>query len=314
MNYFRNHWQGNLSFALSFWINLVLVRGLILYLEQYTHPPFAQKSALVIGFAIAYFVVFNLALFTWQVRGVIKASDRYVSGYGAPIVAMASHFGIVVCLLFTGFSSHEAYQSLFVKDLANSENYLSRRHTLLGDYSLKLTTDKQHIILEGDFRVGVTDDLNALLTQNPGVTGIVLASNGGRVAEGRGLARLFRQRMLATYVFDECKSACTTAFIGGTRRIMGPAGKLGFHQFSLDNVYNNPYIDPKSEQNIDLVFYAGQGIDPDFLNKVFQASHRDMWFPENSYLLSTGVVHTILGANEGPGHPITSPVVGTSKD
>jgi len=299
MGYVRNHWRGNQSLAWSFWINLVLIRGLVIYAGQFTHPPSTEKTFVALLATVTYFLLLDGLLLVWQIRGVIKSGDHYVSGYGSPILATASHFGIAFALLFTGISIHSGWQSLYAEDRSDSANYRHWSHSLLGDYVLTLADGGRLIHLEGDLRIGVTDQLTMLLDENPLVRGIVLASNGGRVSEGRGLARLFRDRVLETRVYDECKSACTTAFIGGQRRILGPDGKLGFHQFSLDGVYNNPYIDPKSEQQVDLDFYAQQGVSPSFLEEVFKASHREMWFPTPARLLASGVIHEILPVSSG---------------
>ena len=114
MRYIQDHWSGHRSLFWSFWINLVLLRFIILYFDQFTHPPFLEKSLLAIVLSAGYFIVFNVLVFGWQIRGLIKASDRYVSEYGSQITAMASHFGIIICLLFTGFAMRDAYQSLVI--------------------------------------------------------------------------------------------------------------------------------------------------------------------------------------------------------
>jgi hypothetical protein len=293
MTYIARHWRGELPFALSFWVNLALLRGGIVYLEAFTHPPFLEFSIPVVILAISYFLIFDLIVLIWQIRGVIKAGDRYLSAYGSPIMATASHFGIAFCLLFTGFASHASYQSLFVEDKSASENQRSWRHSLLGNYTLTLGEDGDRIIVAGDMREGLTKELTGMLDQNRRVRTIVLASDGGRVSEGRGLAKLFQDRNLNTLVLADCKSACTTAFIGGQHRKLGPEGRLGFHQFSLDAMYYNPYVDPQSEQKIDLEFYARQGVGKAFLDIVFQATHQSMWFPTTAELLESGVVHNV---------------------
>ncbi len=298
MEYLRKHWRGDLPFALTFWVNLVLLRTLIVYLEDFVHPPFLEKSAAVIALSFLYFLVFDVVVLIWQVRGTIKASDRYAAAYGSPIMVTGSHFGIAVCLLFTGFASHTSYQSLFVKDSSNSENRLSWSHSLLGDYTLTPARDNSRIHVEGDFRIGISDELAGMLEKMPSVGAIVLTSNGGRVTEGRRLAQLFKKSNLDTYVYGECKSACTTAFIGGRKRVLGPRAKLGFHQFSLDGAYFNPYVDAEAEQKIDLDFYTLQGIGNEFLEEVFQATHNEMWFPEPEALRAAGVIHQILPENE----------------
>ena len=287
--YIQDHWLGRRSLFWSFWINLVLLRFAVLYAEQFTRPPYIERSTLAIALTGAYFLVFHILVYGWQIRGLIKASDRYVSEFGSQIMAMASHFGIVISLLFTGFAVHDSYQSLFVEDRANSENHLSWNHSLLGEYTL--IVEGNYIRLEGDLRIGVTKALAKLLGQHKEITGIVLSSDGGRVTEGRNLAHLIQAKGLDSLVIDACKSACTTAFMGGKTRVLGSQGKLGFHQFSLDSIYFNPYVDPKSEQKIDLDYYASRGVSQSFLDDVFQATHNQMWFPGKEYLLETGVIH-----------------------
>jgi hypothetical protein len=108
------------------------------------------------------------------------------------------------------------------------------------------------------------------------------------------VAKLIKKYALDTYVFDSCMSACVTACIGGVRRHLGPEGKLGFHQFTWDSMQKTPYIDPKEEQRIDKVFCGSEGIEGDFLERVFQASHTDIWSPSTAELLEAGVVHEIV--------------------
>ncbi len=293
MDYIRDHWRGTQTLLRSFWINLFALRIVILFFERFSHPPLLQKSTMAIVLTVIYFVLFQMVVFGWQARGLIRACDRYRSAIGSSITVLAAQLGLVISLIITGVYEFGAFQSLFADPRRMEINKRTKIPSSIADYTLVLGDDGKRIYLSGGFRIGITSTLTALLDQHPGVTGIVLSSDGGRVAEGRGLARLFGSRKLDTYVFETCKSACTTAFIGGASRYLGVNGKLGFHQFSMAGSVYQPYLDPQEEQRAELEFYAAQKIDRGFLDKVFQASPRDIWFPGERELLAAGVVHHI---------------------
>lgn len=294
MDYIRTHWQGNQSLLRSFWINLVALRIAILFFERYTHPPLADKSTTAITLTIIYFTVFQLIVYPWQILGLIRACDRYLAERGSYTFMLLAQFGMVLSLLVTLVYVLGAFQSLFANPEALIINQLKPRPPLLDQYTLTLTDEGTRILLQGDFRIGVTKEMASLLEQNPGVRGIVFSSNGGRVTEGRGVARLIKKNDLDTYVLKVCKSACATAFIAGARRYLGPRGKLGFHQFYMDSKLKTPYIDPQAEQMIDLTFYKQQNIDAAFLQKVFKTAPAGIWFPSAEELLAAGVVDKVL--------------------
>jgi len=290
----RNHWRGDQSLLWSFWVNLVGLRILILFVERFTHPPFSDQSTLAIMATVIYLVLFHVIVYVWQVRGLLKACDRFITRRGAHSTVVLTQIGIVASLFLTILIALGAFQSLFEDPEAMYKNRFKKGPALLGEYSLSLSGDNKRIHMSGDFNIGLTLDLAALLEKNPDVDAVTLSSTGGRITEGRGVAKLIKTYALDTYVVDSCMSACMTAYIGGVRRHLGPEGKLGFHQFALDSMLKTPYIDPKEEQRIDKEFYESQGVDKDFLERVFQASHTDIWFPSTPELLQAGVVHEIL--------------------
>ena len=294
MNYIRSHWQGKQSLAWSFWVNLVAIRIVITYLEGFTHPPFTEQSTLSAIATILFFIVFQVAVYGWQIIGVIRAGELYLSERGSYMMVLLAQLGIAVSLFISVLFIFGAFQSLFTDPNGPPLNPKLQDTIDLEDFTLDLSDDKRRIHLQGDFRIGITQQLGLLLEQNPEVEGVELSSNGGRVTEGRGVARLIQKYGLNTYVFEECKSACTTSFIAGAVRHLGPRGKLGFHQFYLDSKFRAAYIDRKAEQKADLEFYEQQNITPEFLEKVFATDHADIWFPGTEELLSAGVIHKIL--------------------
>ncbi len=293
LDYIRSHWRGDQSLLRAFWINLVAIRLLVLFFEQFTHPPFIDRSIVAIAATLTYLILFQVIVFGWQAVGLIRACDRFQSARGAYVTVLAVQLGLVISLLVTVIYVAGAFQALFADPSAMVINQRVKKAPLVGTYSVTLNDDKTRVHVTGDFGIGVTFALTSLLDQNPGVTGVVFSSNGGRVAEGRGLARVIGRHKLDTFVFDVCKSACATAFIGGVTRTLGPDGKLGFHQLSLKSENKTPYINPQEEQKIDLAFYTQQKIAKEFRDKVFQVSPNEIWFPDPQELLSAGVIHKI---------------------
>jgi len=294
MNFIRDHWEGKLSLFWSFWINLVLIRVIIFFLDQFTHPPFTSQTTSAVILTATFFIVFHLIVYGWQARGVIKTCDRLMAERSPYITVLMVQLGLAVSLFITLFVALGAFQALFEDPSALQKNKLKQQAPLLKEYTLTVTPNDNWIEMKGDFRIGVTKKMAVLLQQNPQIEGIVLNSNGGRVTESRGVARLIQKNNLNTYVFEICKSACTTAFIAGSTRTLGADAKLGFHQFSMKSRLKTPYIDPVAEQKIDLAFYEGQNIDESFLKKIFQVSHANIWFPSGEELLDAGVIHKIV--------------------
>ncbi len=133
------------------------------------------------------------------------------------------------------------------------------------------------------------------------MTSVILKSPGGHVYEGRGLAKLFIKNQLDTFVYEECSSACATAFIGGRYRLLGPKGKLGFHQYKLDTSGYGKYMffyNPEAEQKHDLELFRLRGVQKEFREKMYIRTADQIWFPEHKELLEMYVIDGILPSSK----------------
>lgn len=295
MTYLRTHWRGEQPFAWSFWINLVLLRVAAFSLEGLLTPIFAEHPRILVVATVGFFLLFHVALYIWQIVGVLRAGDRYLQSYGSSIWVPAAHVGVIASFILTSVSGFAASQNLFVdKPDRNLAEAWQRERA--ARYTLTVTDDGRYIRLTGQFELGVTRGLTTLLSEHPDVRGIILNSEGGYISEGRGVARLIRNKGLDTYVFDVCKSACTTAFMGGKNRAIGENGRLGFHQYWVAVNYPEKLLSPQVEQDKDRSFFAEQGIHPRFLTQIFDKPHSDIWFPGREELLQAGVVQRIIVA------------------
>jgi hypothetical protein len=75
---------------------------------------------------------------------------------------------------------------------------------------------------------------------------------------------------------------------------LGSNARLGFHQYRLDADKINPVVNIKDEQKKDLAIYKSQMINDIFLNKIFEKSYNEIWFPTHDELLTAGVVDRIV--------------------
>jgi len=125
----------------------------------------------------------------------------------------------------------------------------------------------------------------------PDARGVILDSPGGQIYEGRGLARVIRERGLATYTLRECASACATAFLAGRERLLAPGARLGFHQYQSHTIL--PAFDLAAEQAKDRQLFEAQGIADEFLAQIFAARPQDMWWPTPAELIAGGAIHGV---------------------
>lgn len=291
--YLRDHWAGRHPLAISFWVNLVALRLVVIAVETYILEPFAQGSLAGLIATVLYLLFAHIVVFTWQIVGLVRACDRYQVAFGTIAVVWGVHAGIVISLFFTIVSSFTTFQNSFiVRD--DGLLFLVWEQERAAKYSLELSRDGARLQLDGSFELGVTKKLRALLEENPKVEALVLASSGGNTYEGRGIAKLVQTHRLDTYVFKDCFSTCTLAFAAGERRSLGPSARLGFHQYGLDASYEIPYLDIAKEQEIDRKFFLSRGIDEAFLEHVFAAAHEDLWIPDHRELLKAGVAHGLV--------------------
>ncbi len=292
MGYIRDHWRGRHSLLRAFLVNLVLGRLIVFYLDRFTHPPFLEASPAAAAATVSFLVIGHLVIYPWQIVGVLRSCDRYLSGFGSAGWVWGVYMGIAVSIVATLIGVFGAYQQTFMaRDMELAAEVLERERA--AKYALTLSDGDTRVRLNGSLELGVTRKLEAILNQNPAVTVMVLESHGGHIYESRGVAKLIWRYGLNTYVAGSCSSACAIAFMGGVERVLGADGRLGFHQYGLSANLPLPYLDLAKEQETDRRFYRSRDVAEDFLERVFDAAHTEIWFPSHEALLAAGVVHRV---------------------
>ena len=293
MNYIRKHWRGEFSLSISFWINVFLIGIITAWLNYwftesslFTHPVIAARFTLIIIFIKLCFV------WPWQIVGLWRACKKHVVAHGRSFWTRTVQIIVVIVIIsILGVISSswregkDLYQVGFQKDR-------------WPDYTLILRNNDSLIHLDGGLRFGVSKDVAVILKNNPSIKGIILDSNGGSIYEGRELSMMILSYGLDTYSLKGCYSAGTMAFISGTNRFLATGANLGFHKYHA--VYES-LLEPevvKEEQGKDLHFFEHRGINREFLEKIYAASHKDVWIPSIDELLDAGVIHGVINPSD----------------
>lgn len=176
---------------------------------------------------------------------------------------------------------------------AESGDVAGTAPTSATSFTLELSADGQSIHLQGPIDFGVTRQLAALLERANGVRHISLESEGGRVAEARGLVKLIERFELATSARGNCSSACALVFISGHERSLEPGARLGFHSYGLLSPMVGMFLDPATEQKRDMAVFRRKNVDSAFVGRINATPYESMWFPTPDELLAAGVVNRV---------------------
>ena len=142
-------------------------------------------------------------------------------------------------------------------------------------------------------RLGLAKAVRQVLPDYPEITAVTLDSHGGYVGQGRALATIITEHGLDTYVADVCSSACTIAFVAGEYRSIADGARLGFHRYDYEDKTTYQTVDPEAEQTRDRKYFAGRGILPAFLDRIYEAHHTGIWYPTTAELLDADVIHAV---------------------
>jgi hypothetical protein len=294
MSYLMAHWLGKIPLAITLWVNLVTLLIVISCAELFLLSRFAADPTQLISLTLFSLFLTRLVIYPWQLIGLLRAIEfDYLERKNIMKTRALQGFALLT-ILFTLVYCLEVIQGT-LHYLEQVESY-SRPGEKVA-YQLDVSEDQQHLIIRGDLDIGITTAVRSTIEAHPQIRSVVLQSRGGHIYEGRGLAKLFTEHDIDTYVYEECSSACTTAFIGGKQRYIGTQGKLGFHQYRVVTTKTSQFVhfyNLRAEQQRDLAVFKARGIDQAFLNRVFDQPANRIWFPDHSTLLGAQIVHDVI--------------------
>jgi hypothetical protein len=156
--------------------------------------------------------------------------------------------------------------------------------------------NKKEVEITGGIKIGLTKALRKIFNKYPTIKVIHLNSYGGRVVEARLLREFIEEAGLVTSTNKGCFSACTIAYMGGASRFIYGEKKLGFHRYGLANSKTDFIKEIIIESfKEDKAFFLKKGASKNFMNKIYNTSPSDLWFPENDVLLSNHIITNIAG-------------------
>ena len=298
MSYLMAHWLGKLPLAITLWVNLVTLLIVISCAELFLLPQLSADPNQLLSLTLGSLFLTRLVIFPWQLIGLLRAIEfDYLERKNIMKTRALQGFALLT-ILFTLVYCLEVIQANLYY-LKQVESY--SRPGVKVAYQLNVSKDQQHLIIRGDLDIGITTAVRSTIEAHPQIRSVVLQSRGGHIYEGRGLANIFTEYEIDTYVYEECSSACTTAFIGGKRRYIGSQAKLGFHQYRVETSKTSQFVhfyDLRAEQQRDLALFKARGIDQAFLNRVFGQPASRIWFPDHATLRGARVVHDVIYAKD----------------
>lgn len=298
MSYLLSHWRGKLPLGLSLWANMLGLLVVLSYAELFALSQLTSHPSRLMSLTLVSLFISRLLIFPWQLIGLLRSIDYDYIEHKNGIKTRFLQAIAVLTVLFTLVYALEVIQgAAYFK--SQVERYSRPEATV--DYKLLVDENQQLLEIHGGLDIGITNAVRSLLGAQPQINSVVLESRGGQIYEGRGLAKVFTEFGLDTYVQTECSSACVTAFIGGKQRYLGAEGKLGFHQYWVETSKTSrfvPFYNLAIEQERDLALFKSRGIGQFFLDRMFdQPAHR-IWFPDQKTLLDARVVHFVIPLEE----------------
>ena len=295
MDYIRKHWRGELSLAVSFWINLVLLNIITkLVTTRFLASGIVENEIFAARAVLIYMVFYCIIIFPWQIVGLWRASNHHIDITDRYFWARIAQVIVVIRLIFL-VSFFNSYWPVYKNCFRSFEEDEYR------NYAVTLEKDKTLIHLQGDLKFGVSREVAKLLKKNHEVTGIILDTNGGKAYdkgsayEGRKLAKLISAYGINTYSLKGGCSATTIAFITGKKRFMGTGAHLAFHEPQLDSRGRNKISEIEEELDKALLAFQKQGVKTEFLEKMSTAFHsNDFWYPSVDELLDARVIHGVV--------------------
>ena len=288
INIFKKHWNGEYSLAVSYWgIGVILgVISVTLFSICSSYVDVYGESLTYTSWSILLLTLLMVGYQIWFVVGTWRSADKYSSqlqlktNWGA-----FAKFGIVIsCMQFAGMAQRDLYPSI------NSSYMFLLGGDSFPELKVELVDDGKTLKIDGFFGNGSYKKIKNTVDENISVKRLYLTSNGGRLKEVKLISNLMRQRHLDSYVENECLSFCTVVFLSGDKRYATPNSKLGFHSAKLIGAgdWNKIEMDVAT---VDL--YKSLNLPNEFIKKILDTPFSEMWYPEFSYLLNSGVVNEI---------------------
>lgn len=288
-NIVARHWRGELPLPVSYWLVNFAVNvcaGMVVIALSYTFTLKGgyEPTGVLAFLALAWATLTVLAI--WQVVGLWRSAERRAdeqskarrSAFWARAAQVMAAIGVLQFGLALANTAAPQFTELSRIVFLNDPD--------TPDATLRLSDDARFLVLDGGIKYGLASQVDLLLGAAPNVTGLLLSSPGGRIAEAQKVFELVHKRGLDTFVSDECSSACTLIFTAGRNRLVGQNGRLGFHGGFFPGMSERDLRD-MNDAWADL--YRSAGLSAAFLDRALRVPPESIWYPTPEELREAGV-------------------------
>ena len=282
------HWRGELSLAVAWWGNGVLLTLALLAFEfnagRLGIEPLLASRAGFTTWLVAGLLLW-LLLPAWQVIGIFRSAERHAEEIGTLLAARLVQVGATLLTLLLATN--------FLVFAGESVPGLRLAWGLGGNsYTLQVSHGGRLLEIDGSFAFGLATDARRMLATHPQVRRVRLNSGGGSLTEAQQLRALIIEHGLDTDSTSLCASACVSAYLGGAHRLLRASARLGFHLprnpgFGLRGRLTPQYA-------AELREFARRGVPRWFLGR-WVAGGRQFWYPNPRELQMAGLVHGYFG-------------------
>jgi len=226
--YFTDHWNGQHSLTRSLVVNTIAFNLCMVLVFSYLTNWIELNFAIPDNALLVLLIVFWVLVLCWQAVGAFRAASARIQNYGS----VTNYYLVFATILTCAFFTLASVATQYGKEIDYAQKAVDEYTPPQASFTLN-QTDSNQLTLTGEIGYGATSKLNSLLQQYPHSELLILNSEGGLIAESRGLANAVKAHGLNTHVSKRCYSACTLAFIAGNKRSLAKEAELGFHQYKL---------------------------------------------------------------------------------
>lgn len=282
-NYFIDHWRGNLTLPVSYWINgslvTALVAGLLFAINVQLNA--SSSSLRTVSAAAIVLALLGFGVWIWTAVGIWRSASKHAGRGGSAVWANIARGMIVL-----GALNYSAQLARSLPQLAEMGQIAAGRDPIGSKATLAVAGDA--LSVSGFISAGTAQAFDATLRAHPEVRRVLLKSPGGRIRDATQMAAAIAARQLDTLAVGDCASSCTIVFLAGTHRFAEVGSSLGFHSPSGTAMTNEEAQTVNPEMR---AAYDKAGLPGWFIDKAMATPSNAMWRPTETELIQIGAIN-----------------------
>lgn len=282
-NYLIQHWRGELTLAVSYWLNGILATGFVAVTAGVVSAVQETVNLKVTAALLIFIYCLGIAVSLWQIVGTWRSASNHVGRGGKPVWALLAKIALVLGILNLG-----TITAITIVPQIGEFSRIIAGDTSIPAYETGVYPgDGTQVYFRGGLRAGSAKAFERILRLAPRAEILSINSVGGRLREAQEMARLVRERRLLTVTSEECLSAATLVFISGRERAAAARAKVGFHRGTLPGI---TVEQQRASDELIREMMRSAGISDTFIDRVLATSSEELWFPSIEEMRRAGVV------------------------